>query len=43
MSFYVNKVEPMVDSEEDGGEGSIMPAVDRFTMLKDLLLLEDEY
>jgi hypothetical protein len=39
MSFYINKVEPMQDQDLR----NVFPTVDRFTMIRQLLELEEQY
>jgi hypothetical protein len=39
MSYYINKIEPMQDTDLR----SVLPAVDRFNMVKEIIMCEEKY
>ena len=39
MSFYINKLEPMTETDYR----NVFPAIDRFAMLRELLVCEDQF
>ena len=39
MSYYINRIEPMQDTDLR----SVLPAVDRFNMVKEIIMCEEKY
>lgn len=39
MSYYINKIEPMMETDLR----NIFPAVDRFNLVKEIIICEDQY
>lgn len=39
MSYYINKIEPMMETDLR----NVFPIVDRFNLVKDIIVCEDKY
>lgn len=39
MSYYINKIEPMMETDLR----NVFPVVDRFNLVKDIIICEDKF